>query len=295
MHICKNDPKKFYKGDEPSPKGLGYCAHAESIGKVRKGKDGNIWKVESTSKGIKRWIKQIKKKEQEKSVKKSKIYYIHSGYDGNLGYTPINYLVYINKKKAIVYETPKDFYSKIIDDNKNEDNKNFFKYSSKKDKYYHYFTKKILEFEFDKVFIPKGIIQALSFNKKSKINYDSTHNGNNLLFKIKNDYIFIGYQIYKFSIGDDIINEFYSSVELYNYSYFPVAYGEKYSYMLLPKRCVPIEYFKYFTLKDKVNPILYYHVKSLKEKPLSENEERIKLKDKPLNKYSLLMNIIKTY
>ena len=292
MHICKNDPKKFYKGDEPSPKGLGYCAHAESIGKVRKGKDGNIWKVESTSKGIKRWVVQIKKQEQEKSVKKSKRYYIHSGWDGDLGFTPINYLVCINKKKAIVYETPKDFYSKII---KNEDNKNFFEYSAKKIKYYHYFTKKILEFEFDKVFIPKGIIQALSFDKKSKINYDSTHNGNNLLFKIKNDYIFIGYQIYKFSIGDDIINEFYSSIELYNYSYFPVAYGEKYSYMFLPKTFIPIEYFKYFTLKDKVNPILYYHVKSLKAKPPPENEEKIKLKDKPLNKYSLPINIIKTY
>ena len=288
MYICKNDPKKFYKGNEPSPKGLGYCAHAESIGKARKGKDGNIWKVETTSKGIKRWIKQIN---SEKKIN-FKRYYIHSGYDGNLGFTPINYLVCINKKKAIVYETPKDFYSKII---KNEDNKNFFEYSAKKIKYYHYFTKKILEFEFDKVFIPKGIIQALSFDKKSKINYDSTHNGNNLLFKIKNDYIFIGYQIYKFSIGDDIINEFYSSIELYNYSYFPVAYGEKYSYMLLPKTFIPIEYFKYFTLKDKVNPILYYHVKSLKAKPLPKNEEKIKLKDKPLNKYSLPMNIIKTY
>jgi hypothetical protein len=292
MHICKNDPKKFYKGDEPSPKGLGYCAHAESIGKVRKGKDGNIWKVESTSKGIKRWVVQIKKQEQEKSVKKSKRYYIHSGWDGDLGFTPINYLVCINKKKAIVYETPKDFYSKII---KNEDNKNFFEYSAKKIKYYHYFTKKILEFEFDKVFIPKGIKDALSFDEKSKINYDSNYNGNNILFKIKNDYIFIGNQIYKFSIGDDIINEFYSSVELYNYYYFPVAYGKKYAYMLLSQTFIPIEYFKYFTLKDKANPLLYIYVKSLKAKPPPKNEEKIKLKNKPLNKYSLPMNIIKKY
>lgn len=29
MPYCKNDPKKNYKGDEPSPKGLGYCAHSE--------------------------------------------------------------------------------------------------------------------------------------------------------------------------------------------------------------------------------------------------------------------------
>jgi len=134
MHICKNDPKKFYKGDEPSPKGLGYCAHAESIGKVRKGKDGNNWKVESTSKGIKRWIKKIN---SEKKINFKK-YYIHSGYDGNLGYIPIDYLVIINKKKAIVYQTPKNFYSEIIKDN----NKDFFIYSSKI--YESYFTKKIL-------------------------------------------------------------------------------------------------------------------------------------------------------
>lgn len=36
---CKNNPKKMYKGTEPSPKGLGYCAHSEKIGKIRKGKD----------------------------------------------------------------------------------------------------------------------------------------------------------------------------------------------------------------------------------------------------------------
>ena len=55
MPICKNDPNKSYKGDEPSPKGLGYCSHAEKIGLLRKGKDGNIWEVKETSKGIKRF------------------------------------------------------------------------------------------------------------------------------------------------------------------------------------------------------------------------------------------------
>jgi len=43
MPICKNDPKKSYKGTEPSPKELGYCAHSEKLDKVRKGKDGNTW------------------------------------------------------------------------------------------------------------------------------------------------------------------------------------------------------------------------------------------------------------
>ncbi len=42
---CLNDPKKYYKGDEPSPKGRGYCASAEKIGTKKKGGDGKMWVV----------------------------------------------------------------------------------------------------------------------------------------------------------------------------------------------------------------------------------------------------------
>ena len=44
MPYCKNDPKKTYKGNEPSPKGLGYCAHCENIGRIKNGKDGIVVK-----------------------------------------------------------------------------------------------------------------------------------------------------------------------------------------------------------------------------------------------------------
>ena len=54
---CKNDPKRTYKGTEPSPKGRGYCAHAEEVGTVKKGTDGNKWVVKTTKKGVKRWVK----------------------------------------------------------------------------------------------------------------------------------------------------------------------------------------------------------------------------------------------
>ena len=43
MPLCKNDSKRTYIGNEPSPKGLGYCAHAEEPGTIKKGKDGNNW------------------------------------------------------------------------------------------------------------------------------------------------------------------------------------------------------------------------------------------------------------
>ena len=55
MPKCKNDPTRNYKGTEPSPKGLGYCAHAEKLKSTKKGKDGNTWIVVQTGNKIKRW------------------------------------------------------------------------------------------------------------------------------------------------------------------------------------------------------------------------------------------------
>ena len=68
MPLCKNDPKRKYKGDEPSPKGLGWCAHGEKEGKVRKGLDGNKWVVKKVSSGSLRWVKSGS---ASKSIKKT--------------------------------------------------------------------------------------------------------------------------------------------------------------------------------------------------------------------------------
>ena len=57
MPQCKNDKTKSYKGTEPSPKGLGYCAHAEKLGQKRIGKDKNMWIVINTKNNVKKWIK----------------------------------------------------------------------------------------------------------------------------------------------------------------------------------------------------------------------------------------------
>ena len=43
MPTCKNNSKKTYNGNEPSPKGLGFCASSEKEGTKMKGNDGNIW------------------------------------------------------------------------------------------------------------------------------------------------------------------------------------------------------------------------------------------------------------
>lgn len=53
---CNCDAKKFYTGKEPSPKGLGFCAHCSSENITMKGLDGELWKNQRYSKG-KRWMR----------------------------------------------------------------------------------------------------------------------------------------------------------------------------------------------------------------------------------------------
>lgn len=55
MPRCKNDPERYYKGTEPSPKGLGFCAHASKLHESRKGKDGKYYIVKQDKLGRKSW------------------------------------------------------------------------------------------------------------------------------------------------------------------------------------------------------------------------------------------------
>jgi hypothetical protein len=57
MPKCINDKTKTYKGDEPSPKGLGFSASSEEDEKIMEGKDNNLWKVKLTCNGQKRWYR----------------------------------------------------------------------------------------------------------------------------------------------------------------------------------------------------------------------------------------------
>jgi hypothetical protein len=52
---CKNDATTKYKGTEPSPKGLGYCAHAQVLGSKKTGLDGKQYQVRADKNGIKSW------------------------------------------------------------------------------------------------------------------------------------------------------------------------------------------------------------------------------------------------
>ena len=51
---CFCDQKRFYSGSEPSPKGLGYCAHCTPENVTMKGLDGNLWENQKYNKGKRR-------------------------------------------------------------------------------------------------------------------------------------------------------------------------------------------------------------------------------------------------
>ena len=79
---CKNYDNSnkigYYKGNEPSPKGKGFCAKYELEGTIKEGKDGNLWEVIGG-----RWVKAVawinkaykskKLRKSRKSVKSKKL------------------------------------------------------------------------------------------------------------------------------------------------------------------------------------------------------------------------------
>lgn len=69
MPTCKNDCKRYYRGHEPSPKGLGFCAHAEKINKRRKGRNGKMWIVRKTKRNVRRWVPVKTVRKQKSKVK----------------------------------------------------------------------------------------------------------------------------------------------------------------------------------------------------------------------------------
>mgnify|MGYP001404639232 CR=1 FL=1 len=129
MPKCKNDSSRSYKGTEPSPKGLGYCGHAEKVGKRMKGKDGKIWIVVKNKNGIKKWTR-FKRSSPSESAKDFKLGTKRKGGDGNKWiitknkngvkkWTKIN-----PKKKTSKKKVEKDIYDTIERERKKSKNTN---------------------------------------------------------------------------------------------------------------------------------------------------------------------------
>ena len=69
MPKCINDPTRSYTGKEPSPKGRGYCAHAQTEGDREKGRDGAMWTVVADKNGRLAWRKTAQTANTAKTAK----------------------------------------------------------------------------------------------------------------------------------------------------------------------------------------------------------------------------------
>ena len=306
MPVCKNNPKRKYKGTEPSPKGLGWCASGEKIGKKRKGKDGNMWIIKKVSNGSKRWMKDSKTKTKTKTetetkndlykkikeeTKGYKSYFTH-----NNGARP--YLVYVSKNKKEV---------KIYKPKNNIKNSNWSS-NDKKNKWMY--VKLVGKYKPTRIFIGKdnGTSEMSDLKRMSKKESIKFSLGNSILLELKDRYLFIGHIIYSFKTeSKDNIEKYYSVIGRNDVPY-PVGYSNKNVYFMLDKTYIP--YTKIPVLEDKKDPDAYYYyygfandnikydkfakkMKHSKTKTESKTKSKTKLNKNQLQTLSILKNDIK--
>lgn len=70
MPKCHNDPNTRYSGREHSPLGLGWCSHAEHIGKRRRGADGTMYEISKRKTGTRYWQTAVAAKAENLKLKK---------------------------------------------------------------------------------------------------------------------------------------------------------------------------------------------------------------------------------
>ena len=274
MPKCKNDPSRSYKGTEPSPKGLGYCAHAMKVGAIKKGKDGNNWIIKKVKNGSKRWMKvkgkpqkvdkKVKKKEVNKGV--NKVVKRKQGKRGHLQKK--------DKMDAIVAPLVESF---VVDEKGKyfegglRGYKKYLTHWNGGRPYLCYFKRDIIKYtvyifsrdkgiklndkQYGQLITPKGVNRfAWAYTKYVKdytaekvfVGIDSDDRnfsrGNTILLKLnKNRYVFIEGEIYEFSTTDEIV-KYYSMVGNGDVPY-PIAVGKENVYFMLDRKYIPLKYF----------------------------------------------------
>jgi hypothetical protein len=191
---CVNDLTRTYKGTEPSPKGNGYCAHAEPEGKIQIGKDTKIWQVKNG-----RWVK-------------LKYYETHD--NGGRPFLVVllpNNHVQVYNYKAPKYKFDKKYYENI--DKKNFDNL-------------------VGEYKAKRIII--GTSSGTVRGADHEPNTSDYFKGNSILLQMNNkEFIHIGSSIYRFSLEDnDEFYKYYSMVGLNDVPY-PVLVGKQNVYFLI--------------------------------------------------------------
>lgn len=216
MPMCKNDPKSSYAGTEPSPKGKGFCAHAETFGMVRAGRDGNKWVISVTKGGVKRWVRAKPSKSSDKC---------YLTYDN--GDRP--FLVCVSSRRFTVY---------VEDDNKMEaclnDEAEGVLESPSHPAIRELYSKKVFTSPFQKVFV--GVS-----DERGPVLPDGPGRiaGNSMLFKIGGlKYIHIGSEMFSFHAAEEI-TKYFSAVGNSGMPY-PVAKSRSAYYVMTERARVAL-------------------------------------------------------
>ena len=245
MPSCKNNPKRKYKGNEPSPKGLGYCAHAEQVGTVKKGTDGYKWIVRKVSNGSRRWMKNNGKSKSKSKSKSNRKHKRNSNSKKNN--KSINKHKSSNKDKSnnknvkaikTQYNGGYPYLVNIISNNVKISGigPDFLWEDSPKPKDY---TKLIKEYKNVKeIFIGKSPLIKMTADG----GHGDVWDGNTILLNVKgNQYVFIGNKIMEFSTNDVIV-EHISPVGNSGVPY-PISIGMEYVYFWTNDEYIPRDKF----------------------------------------------------
>jgi hypothetical protein len=273
----KHDYSKFvrYEKRETMPSGDVIISYIEGLQYQKKyiysHIDFNTFSEEETKipnnykkKGIsKKWITEFKCDNTKTMLSKNnqmfkKISMLHSKYKKyfilNEGKT--SYVVYVSKKNQIsIYKKSDKYYVN--------------KQSTKSANNLWMYTQLVSYYNCLKVFIGKNSTKTSG----------SKFNGNSILVKIEKDtYVFIGHEIYTFSLrcGDHIVN-YYSPVRNNKVPY-PVAVGKKCLYFMLDKTYISISSINNFnSIQDKENLYSYYYGRHNNE-PWEKKAKKFKVK-----------------
>lgn len=138
--------------------------------------------------------------------------------------------------------------------------------------YYKLFTGLVVSYAASKVFVPKGYVEF--------VGWDKFYKGNTILLKLSSDkYVFIGGMIYEFNVmpNDEIVK--YYSIIGPSVAPYPVAVGMNYVYLLTSKVCLPIDMLKGLGEMEMMDGYSYYYghkkLPGIKQGPLEKYSKRI--------------------
>lgn len=121
MPKCHNHSKAFYKGTEPSPKGLGYCARGSQVGAKMLGKNGKLWIVRQNKNGVKQWKRTMPHETNQPALLKPQTFRMVIGYFREQkkysdNYDPNDNRPFATKQTLAKFAKSKAMWDQFIDD-----------------------------------------------------------------------------------------------------------------------------------------------------------------------------------